>query len=96
MLIGDAFAFVDPVFSSGVYLAMNSAFAGAEVVDTWLRDPRAAQPLAKHFDRSVRHGIRYFSWFIYRMLDGPLTGADAASSAPPSRTGPKRPGRESG
>jgi hypothetical protein len=28
----DAFAFVDPVFSAGVYLAMNSAFAGAEVV----------------------------------------------------------------
>ncbi len=67
ILLGDAFAFVDPVFSSGVYLAMNSAFAGAEVVDTWLRDPRAAQPLMKHFDRSVRHGIRYFSWFIYRM-----------------------------
>ena len=36
-------------------------------LDTWLRDPRAAQPLKKRFDRSVRHGIRYFSWFIYRM-----------------------------
>jgi flavin-dependent dehydrogenase len=67
IMLGDAFAFVDPVFSAGVYLAMNSAFAGAEVVDTWLRDPRAARPLMREFDRTIRHGIRNFSWFIYRM-----------------------------
>ena len=29
MMVGDAYAFVDPMFSSGVYLAMNSAFEGA-------------------------------------------------------------------
>ncbi len=67
ILLGDAYAFVDPVFSSGVFLAMNSAFHGAEVVDTWLRDPTLARPLMKAFDRTVRHGIRHFSWFIYRM-----------------------------
>jgi 2-polyprenyl-6-methoxyphenol hydroxylase-like FAD-dependent oxidoreductase len=67
ILLGDAYAFVDPVFSSGVLLAMNSAFHGAEVVDTWLRDPDQAQPLMRQFDRTVRHGIRHFSWFIYRM-----------------------------
>ena len=33
IMLGDAFAFVDPVFSSGVMLAMNSAFLGAEAVD---------------------------------------------------------------
>ena len=69
IILGDAFAFVDPVFSSGVFLAMNSAFLGAEAVDVWLRDPRQAQPLMKRFDRSVRHGIRNFSWFIYRMTN---------------------------
>jgi len=67
IMLGDAFAFVDPVFSSGVLLAMNSAFLGAEAVDAWLRDPRQARPLMKRFDRNVRHGIRSFSWFIYRM-----------------------------
>jgi flavin-dependent dehydrogenase len=67
ILLGDAYAFVDPVFSSGVLLAMNSAFHGAEAVDTWLRDPILARPLFKEFDRTVRHGIRHFSWFIYRM-----------------------------
>jgi len=36
IMLGDAFAFIDPVFSSGVYLAMNSAFLGADAVDTCL------------------------------------------------------------
>ena len=40
LLLGDAYAFIDPVFSSGVYLAMHSAFDGAEVVETTL-DPAA-------------------------------------------------------
>src|SRR3546814_17939117 len=33
LLLGDAYAFVDPVFSSGVFLAMQSAFVGSETVD---------------------------------------------------------------
>ncbi len=67
IMLGDAFAFVDPVFSAGVFLAMNSAFLGADAVDAWLRDPASARPLMKRFDREIRHGIRNFSWFIYRM-----------------------------
>ena len=31
VMVGDAFAFVDPVFSSGVYLAMNSAQLAVDV-----------------------------------------------------------------
>src|SRR4029453_9294184 len=54
IILGDAFPFLDPVFSSGVFLAMNSAFLGAEGVDAWLGDRRQAQPLMKQFDRSVR------------------------------------------
>ena len=67
LLLGDAFAFIDPVFSSGVMLAMQSAVCGAETVDTILRDPhRRARALAR-FDRMIRHGPRQFSWFIYRI-----------------------------
>src|SRR5262249_19244762 len=43
---------------------------GAEAVDAWLRDPRAAAPAMRRFGRSARHGIRDFSWFIFRM-NGP-------------------------
>ena len=38
-LLGDAWNFVDPMFSSGVYLAMNSAELGAEAIDQALREP---------------------------------------------------------
>ena len=67
IMIGDAFAFIDPVFSSGVMLAMNSAFLGADAVEASLRDPVRAPALLRKFDRSVRAGVSGFSWFIYRM-----------------------------
>ncbi|MBV8652503.1 MAG: tryptophan 7-halogenase [Alphaproteobacteria bacterium] len=66
ILVGDAFAFIDPVFSTGVYLAMNSAFHGAEAVDTCLREPKRAAAALRRFETSVRRGIDTFSWYIYR------------------------------
>lgn len=67
LMVGDAWAFVDPVFSSGVYLAMNSATLGAGVVDAVLKDPAHAPQLNREFDRAVRRGMKTFSWLIYRM-----------------------------
>jgi len=67
LLIGDAYAFIDPVFSTGVYVAMNSAFRAADVVDAVLQDPRQAERVLGRFDSEVQRGIDRFSWFIYRM-----------------------------
>lgn len=67
VMLGDAFAFIDPIFSSGVLFAMNSAFLGAEAVDGCLRHSAQAKAFEKKFDRTVRKGLRSFSWFIYRM-----------------------------
>jgi flavin-dependent dehydrogenase len=69
IMLGDAFAFVDPVFSSGVMLAMNSAFLGAEAVDASLRDPATAGAALRRFDGNVRAGVKEFSWFIFRMTN---------------------------
>ena len=69
LMIGDAYAFVDPVFSSGVYLAMQSAFDGVGVVEAVLDGRREAAALRRAFDRSVRHGPREFSWFIFRVTN---------------------------
>jgi flavin-dependent dehydrogenase len=66
ILLGDAFAFLDPVFSSGVYLAMTSAVHGAEAVETCLSNPRAARRALRRFERAVGPGLRTLSWFIYR------------------------------
>ena len=69
IMIGDAFAFVDPVFSSGVMLAMNSAFKGADVVEAILRQPQEAQAKLKAFDQVLQHGPKEFSWFIHRVTN---------------------------
>ncbi len=67
LMVGDAWAFIDPVFSSGVYLAMNSAMLGADVVDGVLNDHTSAPRLYREFDRTIRRGVGTFSWLIYRM-----------------------------
>lgn len=69
LLLGDAYTFIDPVFSSGVMLAMNSAFVGAETVDTCLRHPGKATAALKRFDKDMRIGPKQFSWFIYRVTN---------------------------
>lgn len=66
ILIGDAFAFLDPVFSSGVYLAMSGAERAAEVVDLALREPRRERALLRQLERRQRAGMDRFSFFIYR------------------------------
>ena len=69
LLLGDAYAFIDPVFSSGVLLAMNSAFVGAEAVDTCLRQPERSAAALRRFDKVMKHGPKEFSWFIYRVTN---------------------------
>ncbi len=66
IMVGDAYAFVDPVFSSGVLLGMNSGVLGADAVDAWLRDDPAAESRFQHFERMVERGVKTFSWFIWR------------------------------
>ena len=73
VMVGDAYAFIDPVFSSGVMLAMNSGFAAADVVEARLAgDARAESAARKRFDHVMRRGPREFSWFIYRVTNPTL------------------------
>jgi flavin-dependent dehydrogenase len=69
LLLGDAYAFIDPVFSSGVLFAMNSGVIGAEAIDRCLRNPAQAPAALKRFDQLMKHGPKEFSWFIYRMTN---------------------------
>ncbi|HEY2624051.1 MAG TPA: NAD(P)/FAD-dependent oxidoreductase [Dyella sp.] len=71
VLVGDAFAFLDPVFSSGVYLAMSGAEQAAEVVDRALREPATEAALQRRLERRQRRGMRRFGFFIYR-FNGPV------------------------
>jgi flavin-dependent dehydrogenase len=70
ILVGDAFAFIDPMFSSGVMLAMNSGFEGAEVVQARLAGDKVAEAKARaRFDWVMIRGPKEFSWFIYRVTN---------------------------
>jgi flavin-dependent dehydrogenase len=69
VMVGDAYAFIDPVFSSGVWLAMQGAVAAAEAVDTCLRTPARGAAALRRFDKTLRHGPSKFSWLIYRMTN---------------------------
>ena len=69
VLLGDAYAFIDPVFSSGVFLAMQSAFGAVALVETTLDRPQAAAAARKRFERLIAFGPREFSWFIFRVTN---------------------------
>src|SRR6267142_6873156 len=71
VLVGDAFAFIDPVFSSGVYLAMSGAEQAAKVVDAALREPATEMALLRKLEKRQRTGMDRFSFFIYR-FNGPV------------------------
>ena len=71
VLVGDAFAFLDPVFSSGVYLAMSGAEQAAAVVDQALREPKREMALLRRLEKRQRAGMARFSFFIYR-FNGPV------------------------
>ena len=68
ILVGDAYAFIDPVFSTGVFLAMQGAFVGADTVETCLDHPQRARRALAAYDANARHGLRVFSWYIYRIM----------------------------
>ncbi len=67
IMVGDSSSFIDPVFSTGVHLAMSSAFKGADAVVTCLDQPALAKQALKRFEQEVRQGLDRFSWFIYRI-----------------------------
>lgn len=66
LLIGDAYAFIDPVFSSGVHLAMTGAMKAADTIDACLRQPQQRQYLLKQHEQQMLKGLKTFSWLIHR------------------------------
>src|SRR3546814_17405946 len=66
LLVGDAWNFVDPMFSSGVYLGMHGAEQGAQVIDGALREPAREAALQRDLARRLVKGLDEVKWFIYR------------------------------
>ena len=69
LMVGDAYTFIDPMFSSGVYLAMQSAFDGAQLVATALDAPARLPAARRALEKRMRVGPKDYSWFIYRVTN---------------------------
>lgn len=67
LMIGDAFAFLDPVFSSGVLLAMTAGERGADVAEGWLESPARGRAMAARMERDIRRAMRRLAWLVYRI-----------------------------
>ena len=59
-LVGDAACFIDPLFSTGVHLAIYSATIGAAFVTTALENPALAAQAAEAFERQYREHYSHF------------------------------------
>jgi flavin-dependent dehydrogenase len=67
-MVGDAYGFIDPVFSSGVLLAMQGGFLAADAVVACLHKPQAeAERVLRKYEADVNRAMVRFSWFIYRI-----------------------------
>jgi len=64
VLVGDAAAFIDPVFSTGVYLGLVGAFRAAEVVDAALRDGKFERSRFLAYEREAQKNIATYRTFV--------------------------------
>ena len=64
MLAGDAAGFIDPVFSSGVFLALFAGEQCADVLDAVLDHPHKAPRLFAQYERLLRRVMKGYLRFI--------------------------------
>lgn len=71
VLIGDAARFVDPIFSSGVSVAMHSAKFAAEAIKAHFLDGAPADEVFPRYEKRIQRGCQIWYEFIcsyYRLL----------------------------
>ena len=61
-LVGDAAGFIDPIFSTGVFLAMKSADIAAEAITDWLS--KAKMRRLRTYEREMTAALRKYHRFI--------------------------------
>jgi flavin-dependent dehydrogenase len=69
LLIGDAFAFLDPVFSSGVFLALRSGEMAADAVDAALTVGDCSASRFQEYGEQLCKGIESMRRLVYTFYD---------------------------
>ena len=68
-LVGDAAAFIDPLLSTGVTLAMRGAHGLAETADAALRDPDSEDRLLDRYEKNYRDFLESLLEFVRFFYD---------------------------
>ncbi|MFN3322904.1 MAG: NAD(P)/FAD-dependent oxidoreductase [Bryobacteraceae bacterium] len=69
ILIGDAFAFLDPVFSSGIFLALRSGELAADAVDAALDAGDVSAARFRGYGEEMCQGIEAMRRLVYAFYD---------------------------
>src|SRR5437868_13099903 len=64
LLAGDAAGFIDPVFSSGVFLAVFAGERAADVLDEVIDRPKRRQRLFARYERTVNRAMDVYLRFV--------------------------------
>ncbi|MFN0076918.1 MAG: NAD(P)/FAD-dependent oxidoreductase [Prosthecobacter sp.] len=69
LLVGDAFAFIDPCFSSGVMLALKSGVLSGEEVHKALVEGDLSPQRFAHYGATIRQGVENMRKLVYAFYD---------------------------
>jgi flavin-dependent dehydrogenase len=58
--VGDAAGFMDPIFSAGVFIAMNSGKMAAQTIDELLRTNGNVAARLKHYEKKLRESMQFY------------------------------------
>jgi flavin-dependent dehydrogenase len=82
LLVGDAFAFLDPVFSSGVMLALKSGVLGGEAVHQGLLAGDLNPERFAAYGRQIREGVENMRKLVYAFYDPSFSFKDVVMKYP--------------
>jgi flavin-dependent dehydrogenase len=83
LLVGDALCFLDPVFSSGVMLALKSGTMAADAVDEALTAGDLSPSRFDDYARTIRTGVENMRKLVYAFYDPKFSFRELCDKYPP-------------
>jgi len=82
LLAGDAFCFLDPVFSSGLMFAMKSGVLAAETIVAGLQSGDLSAASFEDYSRTLRAGVENMRKLVYAFYDPKFSFRDLTDKYP--------------
>ncbi|MEN3943859.1 NAD(P)/FAD-dependent oxidoreductase [Prosthecobacter sp. SYSU 5D2] len=82
LLVGDAFAFLDPVFSSGVMLALKSGVLAGDAVHEALKVGDLSPERFADYGKQIREGVENMRKLVYAFYDPNFSFKDVVMKYP--------------